>query len=300
MRFIDPDKAEELLPPDWAEKVQAANDYVAQKIEEARLGAVADGKDQQQVEALMRKAKSKAITNKSEIWRTFAESVKSLSHDKCWYCESLEDRSHMPVDHYRPKGGVTECPEHEGYWWLAFDWKNYRYCCTFCNSQTSGDDTTGGKQNHFPILNPPNWIKEEDGDLGVEQPALIDPFDFDSPPLITFHENGFPREVNQDKNSKDYKKANISIGIYHLHHSKSVKSRKRIAIKIRNLVTEIDELRAASLGGAGNDVQRKARLKDLAKLISEDAPYRTAARLYLKGNAKDNNQHWIQDLLNRV
>ncbi len=36
------------------------------------------------------------------------------------------------------RGSVLENSENEGYWWLAFDWKNYRYFCTWCNQRRIG------------------------------------------------------------------------------------------------------------------------------------------------------------------
>jgi uncharacterized protein (TIGR02646 family) len=299
MRYVDPDKVEELLPPDWEDGVGHAKDYVARKVVSARQKAESEGKPPEEVANAVHRARSIAINEKSDIWRYFAGKVEGLSYQKCWYCESIEDRSHMPIDHFRPKGAVIECEDHDGYWWLAFDWRNYRYCCTFCNSHTSSEDSIGGKQNHFPLLNPPNWIRDQTGDLSSEQPLLLDPCDPDDPMQVTFHENGFPREVNQDRQSVAYRRANTSIGLYHLHHGKAVISRKRIAIKIRNLVEEIDNLRAAHQEGVTNVVQIKNRMKDLTKLVREDAAYRTAARLYLKGNINEGNQHWVQALLDR-
>jgi|GEM_PF-486621 len=299
MRYIDPDKVEELLPRDWAAKVENAKTYVKQKALNAKQKTESEGKTPEEVASAVRRARNVAINNKTDVWKYFASKVKGLSYQKCWYCESIEDRSYMPVDHFRPKAGISECDDHEGYWWLAFDWRNYRYCCTFCNSYTSGENSSGGKQNHFPILNPPDWVRDETGDLTCERPVLLDPCDPDDPMLITFHENGFPREVNQDPHSTEYKRANVSIGICHLHHDKAVKSRKRIAINIRNLVEEIDNLLAGHQEGTNNIVQIKNRMKDVTKLIREDATYRTAARLYLKGNINEGNQHWVQALLDR-
>lgn len=181
MRFIDQDRVEELLPNNWCEIVTSAKAYVSQKVEQARTKAVAAGKSADDVRQAVKQARSKAINNKSNVWRTFGESVKSLSNEKCWYCESLEDRSYMPVDHFRPKSCVNECPDHDGYWWLAFEWMNYRYCCIYCNSHTTGKNSSGGKQDHFPLVNPPNWVREENGDLLTEEPMLLDPCDPDDP-----------------------------------------------------------------------------------------------------------------------
>ena len=58
--------------------------------------------------------------------------LRLLFHNKCAYCESdLGDN--LDVEHFRPKGGVTEEPGHSGYWWLAHDWTNLLPSCTPCN-----------------------------------------------------------------------------------------------------------------------------------------------------------------------
>jgi hypothetical protein len=47
--------------------------------------------------------------------------------NKCWYTEAFESVSPLHVDHFRPKGRVTNLDgsTEKGYWWLTFNWKNY-------------------------------------------------------------------------------------------------------------------------------------------------------------------------------
>eukprot|EP01034_Spumella_vulgaris_P009128 gene9128-11597_t len=58
----------------------------------------------------------------------------ALFHGKCAYCETFYSAS-APVDveHYRPKGAVSENPNHPGYWWLAMSWDNLLPSCIDCN-----------------------------------------------------------------------------------------------------------------------------------------------------------------------
>ena len=44
----------------------------------------------------------------AKTWRALKELLAALSHDKCWYCESRQDRSLGAVDHFRPKGRLEE------------------------------------------------------------------------------------------------------------------------------------------------------------------------------------------------
>src|SRR5262249_6192965 len=59
-----------------------------------------------------------------------------LFHEKCAYCESsYRAVDSCDVEHYRPKGGVTESPKHRGYWWLAAHWQNLLPSCPPCNQR---------------------------------------------------------------------------------------------------------------------------------------------------------------------
>jgi uncharacterized protein (TIGR02646 family) len=62
----------------------------------------------------------------------------------CAYCGcGLADKEKGDVEHFRPKGKVTNAPEHGGYWWLAFSFRNYLVSCWHCNQVIKG--------NHFPL-----------------------------------------------------------------------------------------------------------------------------------------------------
>src|SRR5882724_5509637 len=161
MRFILQDDVHDRLPPHWNELVENANGYVERKVTTAREEALVAGRSTAEAESLALKARHQAINKKSSVWRAAEEALRLASYNKCWYCESLQERSDKPVDHFRPKNNVIEAKGHPGYWWLAFDWKNYRYSCTYCNSKRRDVDggTEGGKQDHFPILPPPQHAR---------------------------------------------------------------------------------------------------------------------------------------------
>lgn len=68
--------------------------------------------------------------------------------EKCAYCE---DFCKAEIEHYRPKKGVTGLPDHNGYFWLCYEWSNLLPSCRYCN-------TEGGKGNKFPLLSPGNRV----------------------------------------------------------------------------------------------------------------------------------------------
>src|SRR5262245_47312628 len=82
----------------------------------------------EQIQALKPENRHSEINRRRQLWADLKESLGRLSSKKCWYCESKEIRSDKHVDHFRPKNRVTEngCNGHPGYWWLAFEWRNFR------------------------------------------------------------------------------------------------------------------------------------------------------------------------------
>lgn len=83
-------------------------------------------------------------------------------HQKCAYCEAkfVLDQS-GDVDHYRPKGDVTDQfdrpvqkggARHPGYYWLAYDWRNLLPCCAKCNRPSRlASGKIIGKGTRFPV-----------------------------------------------------------------------------------------------------------------------------------------------------
>lgn len=91
-----------------------------------------------------------------------------LFNNKCWYTEAADSVSAIHVDHYRPKGKAVELDgsEAEGYWWLAFEWTNYRI---------SGQLINVKKRDVFPIAEGVRGNPDDPLSIKFEAPFLIDP-----------------------------------------------------------------------------------------------------------------------------
>jgi len=102
-------------------------------------------------------------------------------NNKCWYTEAYESVSPYHVDHYRPKGLVKDLEgvETEGYWWLAFDWSNYRICGHMINSK---------KGHLFPIVEGVRATPNDPISLRLEAPLFIDPLT-DQTRLISYEKD---------------------------------------------------------------------------------------------------------------
>ncbi|MGJ8656655.1 MAG: hypothetical protein ACSHX6_09385 [Akkermansiaceae bacterium] len=283
MRYISKDKVDLELPDEWKSVVNTSWNYVRKKAvaawKKARLQNLP--LDDQRL-AYMKAIKSAINTKGVDTWQYIAPILGNISFQKCWYCECLQTRSDMAVDHYRPKNEVEEDSLHPGYWWLAFEWSNYRYSCTFCNSKRAKNTSTvGGKQCRFPVQG--YRSKKRCQPTTNEQPLLLDPFIRTDTRLLTFATNGLPQPADMDKNSNGYKKASVSIQVYHLDERGINQERKSLCMKIRNLVTAISE---------NENEQLKNELLDLAR---PEAEYSSAARIYIRQYRP--NHPWILELL---
>jgi uncharacterized protein (TIGR02646 family) len=283
MRFVDPDDVESCLEEAWHKEADQALNYVKAQEEAARKEAQEAGKAQADIDRLGKLARTEAISENAAIWSRAGQRIRAVMHDKCWYCEVRDIRADMPVDHFRPKNRVAEEKgKHPGYWWLAFDWKNYRFSCTFCNSRRVSVGSSGGKQDHFPLVDPVHRARSPAANLEEEKPLLLDPCKPDDPPLLWFSDNG---EVVARFKQADQPEANLraaaSIKLYHLNHPNAVNERKTLSIKIRNSVQRIVKLEGiTNISEAVKDEIRELE-KEIIRLVRPRARFCTAARCYL-------------------
>jgi uncharacterized protein (TIGR02646 family) len=214
----------------------------------------------------------------TKIWRDFYDLLPDTLKQKCWYCEAEEIRSDMPVDHFRPKNEVEEDSAHLGYWWLAYDWSNYRCACTFCNSRRVMESTDGGKQCHFPLVDPSKRAYQQTDKISNEEPDLLDPFNSNDEKLLWFDNDGKP-VPSPVANAAQQQKVSNSIKIFHLDEQRIVRQRNSIRLLVKQLV---DDLKTAITDGRPAEVQTK---KDsLKKMVRNTEKLSRAAVVYLRAH----------------
>lgn len=300
MRFVDIGPLQ--FPAGWQGRANQALVELRNEIAQADAAAHAAAEDP----AAARKA---AITTglgrpaRQQIWRDLSPHLSTLSKGKCWYSESLNPASDKNVDHFRPKARVEEDPAHEGYWWLAFTSRNFRYSSQWCNQRRLDDvhGTRGGKSDHFPLL--PNGVRarREADDLELEDPELLDPIDPDDWKLLTFLPDGYPTPAKPEGTAAHHRAAK-SIEIYHLHCKPLVNGRLAVAGAIQRIVQDLERLRPKI-----DDLQMRAFYKsrhvELLRAIHPDSEYSAAARAYaraetykLEGGHQVKRQ-WLEEIL---
>ncbi|MDH1341108.1 hypothetical protein [Ectopseudomonas oleovorans] len=265
MRYVDHDEL--ALPDGWLAKAAAASAAVAQ-------GAKPDDYE--------------------NLWKELKDALAALFPDKkCWYCESPVDRADNAVDHFRPKGRVSDALNlHTGYRWLAFDHRNYRYACTFCNSRRKDvvHGTAGGKADRFPLLIEASRLYAP-GPLNQEAPVLLDPCELNDWELVGCqHENGKPCATSQDPTER--RRAEESIAIYHLDYEPTCKQRHAAAVR---LMADVEQAKLF-FGQPGMNEHFTATAKKIRRAIDRKAPYSGDMIFLLKGQ-RNTDHPWIQKLL---
>jgi uncharacterized protein (TIGR02646 family) len=233
----------------------------------------------------------------SNVWTDMKEILLNVSDQKCWYCESKQVRSDNNVDHFRPKNRVIECPDHPGYWWLAFDLTNYRLSCTFCNSNRKDKEnkTSGGKHDHFPLLD--ETKRAYSNPLNDETPMLLDPMIKTDAALIWFLSDGtaIPK-WNEAPKTVQYQRADCSIKLYHLNHTNLVELRRELCNYIGRLVEDGNVHFAKYINGDQSAWYSYNRVfEELALTIDKSAEYSKTAKVTLIEYSKKYN--WIECII---
>jgi uncharacterized protein (TIGR02646 family) len=249
-----------------------------------------------EIRPLLPEERAAAISERAPLWREIKDKLEALSNGKCWYCESRQSRSDMAVDHFRPKNQVAESEGHLGYWWLAFNWTNYRFSCTYCNShrRDKANQTTGGKQDHFPLADEGMRARGEQDDTSREDPILLDPTSVTDPIMLWFQDDGraMPR-VSETLNEYQHHRAESSIAMYHLNHSSLQEQRLALFNEIRELI-EVGKVyfNEYCSGNSAATVGHSQIVGKLRALQLEGSVYSAGARDIIR-SLRDESHPWI-------
>jgi uncharacterized protein (TIGR02646 family) len=213
LRFVNPIRVDEAAPGEW---LRLAKDL------REELDAAPDAA-----------ARRRIISDKAECWRDAKKFLKPILNRKCWYCETEQERSDNPIDHYRPKSM---------YWWLAFELSNFRFCCTYCNSRREDpeSDLRGGKQDLFPLKDESMRAKTPD-EVEDEEPLLLDPCVYEDHKRLWFDETGLsrlhPRYVGDDFEEARFK---TSRELYNLDFDRLQTARRLKYLEVTPICREGD------------------------------------------------------------
>ena len=246
-----------------------------------------------------------------------------LFHGKCAYCETFYAAS-APVDveHFRPKGAVSEDKEHPGYWWLAAEWTNLLPSCIDCNRKRRQraphpstslvdlmdqaillglDANSSGKQDSFPLAAGGVRLTSESTDYDSERALLLDPTRDDPIEFLQFQGSSSislvtPAEVD----GMPSQRGAMSIQIFGLNRLGLVQDRTRLlrrleflgglVVDLGTLIQHFEEPGAArhlQSVGIGSAIQTMKLMQDnmlseIKRMTAADAPYSAMATAWVE------------------
>jgi len=158
-------------------------------------------------------------------WNSLQNVMYKLSEGKCWYSEAPAGAGDYEIDHFRPKNRAKnydgKLTKKNGYWWLTYNWRNYRLAGGLVNKRRKdrlkNNQEIKGKGDYFPIDLIGGGICNDhpNDNINIELPILLDPTKLYDTTLISFDKDGLPIVVAGIP-EEDKLRAEISIELYHL------------------------------------------------------------------------------------
>jgi uncharacterized protein (TIGR02646 family) len=194
----------------------------------------------------------------SKHWGELKQWLLALSGGKCWFSEVRDLYSHYDVEHFRPKKAAKalDGAERDGYWWLAFDYMNFRVCGNVGNRKKGG------------------WFPLQQGSLcssfaaqceESEARYLLDPIDDDDVSLIAFDEEG--KVVPAPKTSA-WEKQRVEETVKRLklnEYAPLAEARRKVWQKVDLLIEDFYKAKARC--GGGNNPAAKEKLGEVRSKI---------------------------------
>ena len=233
-------------------------------------------------------------------WVALRDAFEEFSNGKCWYVECRNPGTDNDIDHFRPKLRVSEDPTHPGYYWLAFNWRNLRLSCHRANRLRRNPEApvTGGKGDHFPLLNPDRRARTPADDVVTEQPRLLDPTDPIDPTLIWFRPNG---EVALSPLLRHDLPANerfeLTRRYLHLDWPRFREERLALYNIIHRTIARGDREAPAEAPAPPPSAAFKDVIRDLVSKMDRREEYSAAARVYVESFR---HVWWVRDIVLRL
>jgi hypothetical protein len=220
-------------------------------------------------------ARNQIIDNNSSVWGELKGWLLSLSYQKCWFSEAKDCFSHWDVEHFRPKKSAKDADgtEHDGYWWLAFDWENFRICGNVGNRK---------KGTYFPLHAECTRASNPGTDLRFENPQLLDPVNAYDSGLLSFNVEG--RAIPAPGLDEKWEKVRVlySIERFNLDFSPLMDKRKAVWHECWNRIQGYrQELATYHASGSTNVIARnqfQEKAKDILEMTRAEKEFSAVAR----------------------
>lgn len=212
--------------------------------------------------------------SRANIWSEFKSILIKYYGDKCWYSECSLEGAFGDVDHFRPKNQSTDDQGKvilgDGYWWLAYDYLNYRLSCEKSN-RSFGD---GGKNDMFPLK--PGTLPATQGNKN-DIPVLLDPCVDSDVALIDCNEAGEIVALSSDP--YEVLRVDISNKIYNWDcfngARKKIRSKCKTALELFEMAYELSPDKMG------------ASISQICELVDPQSPYSSFAKRYIQLKIQD-------------
>ncbi|TQM92383.1 hypothetical protein [Roseinatronobacter monicus] len=207
-----------------------------------------------------REARNALIDANRKHWGDLKPWMLALSGGKCWFSETRDLYSHYDVEHFRPKKEARDLDGtvRDGYWWLAFNFMNFRVCGTVGNRKKGGWFPLQAGSLCSSFVAP----KEES-----ESRYLLDPIDDDDVALIAFDEEG---KAIPTPGSSAWEQERVYITIDRLklnEHGPLAEARRKVWQKVDLLIGDFVEARGRC--SQGNNPAAKMKITSVRSRIRE-------------------------------
>ena len=212
------------------------------------------------------------IDDNKEHWGKIKAWLLAFSSGKCWYSEAKDCVQYWEVEHFRPKSAAKNEQGqeiHSGYWWLAFDWHNYR---------VAGEVINRKKGAYFP-LKTGSFVADQPGKpYEDELPCLLDPTDDSDCRLVFFDETG---KVVPKPGANDWERHRVEVSRvrFNLDYQALVDSRKALWQTCRASMNEYLNLMKdhCETGSVTKRAEAKRVLKQLRSYVRFESPFSMVA-----------------------
>lgn len=228
---------------------------------------------QQLIGAPDKAARDALIDANDALWKRLRDWLLRLSHDKCWYSESRDLFSVLEVEHYRPKKRCKRSargPFADGYWWLAFDWSNYRLCGKVGNAK---------KGDFFPLAAGSPVAAHNGLSVLNEIPLLLDPACPGDPDLLSFNEDG---ACGPHADADEFTKLRVTTTTarINLNQGRIKKARQRVWARCWRLIEDCRALAQQMDQAAGPAERERLNLKkeELRRMVRAESEFSAVAK----------------------
>ncbi len=210
----------------------------------------------------------------ANFWREFKPILIKYYGEKCWYSECSLEGSYGDVDHFRPKNISTDEKGNiileDGYWWLAYDYLNYRLSCEKSN-RNFGD---GGKNDIFPLK--PGTLPASQGNNN-DIPVLLDPCVNSDVAIIDCNEAGEIVPLSTDPYEQYRVKVSNKIYNWNCFNTarKNIRSKCKTALEVFEILYE------------SSPDKMETSLAQICELVAPTTPYSSFAKRYIENKIQD-------------